>query len=133
PSPEEKASVAFDKIVHDFLNNPERDTRDTEFARDVWERGCEWQREQMGDIKLSADRWNALINCARIRPLGSAGLSGTLLDPNGVECGNRANLGVELWTKHSPCANGHVVGVEWLTKFADKAILANKENTNETI
>ncbi len=129
-SPEELAIIGFEEHVRDFLNYPEMDTREASFAQEVWEQACEWQRKQMGDVKLSADRWNALINCARIRPFGSAGLSGTLLDPNGVEWGNRAHLGVELWTKHSPCPNGHGVGVEWLTKFADKAILANKENTN---
>jgi len=43
----EQVSVAFDKNVHKLLNYPELDTRDTDFARDVWEAACEWQREAL--------------------------------------------------------------------------------------
>jgi len=46
-SPEERASKAFDEKIHEFLNHPELDTRDTEFAREVWESACEWQRGVM--------------------------------------------------------------------------------------
>lgn len=67
--------------------------------------------------------------------MGSAGLSRQSHDPNGNEFNNMAHLGLELWTVHRPVdhivPDERKVGVEWLTKFADKAILANKENTNE--
>lgn len=63
---------------------------------------------------VDAARWRALVGCARIRVLGSAGL--TKDQPN-----NYAHLGLELWTHHE--AGNEGPAVEWLTKFADKARL----------
>lgn len=68
----------------------------------------------------AARRWLALVGCARIRPLCSAGL----VKPNPQ---GHAHLGLELWT-HFPeadrCHAEHVRGVEWLTQFADAAAVA---------
>ena len=71
----EQASVAFDEHVREFLNHPELDTRDTDFARDVWEAACKWQREALvsnesvdkQDIKDAADELYATgYNAAKL-------------------------------------------------------------------
>lgn len=82
--------------------------------------------EGQADIDLSAKRWNALINCARIRALGSAGLTSEL-DPYGNPHGNYGHLGLELWTIHPPYDGDGSYGRDWLIKFADKAIAAQAE------
>lgn len=78
------------------------------------------------DSELAAKRWNALINCARIRALGSSGLTSEL-DPYGKPHGNYGHLGLELWTIHPPYDGDGSFGREWLIKFADKAISAQEE------
>jgi hypothetical protein len=64
---------------------------------------------------IDGQRWRALIGCARIRVLGSAGI--VTDNPEGY-----AHIGLELWTHHE--ANHEGPAVEWLTKFADKCIAA---------
>jgi hypothetical protein len=73
------------------------------------------QREK--GLREDAERWRAIIGCARIRTLGSAGI----VTPN--EHGY-AHIGVELWTHYTASSNPEAI--EWLTKFADisKAALA---------
>lgn len=78
---------------------------------------------KLAEVEADAARWRALIGCARIRPLGSAGI----VKPN--ENGY-AHLGLELWTDHhgyDKTKPEHQRGVEWLTKFADIAALATGE------
>ena len=62
-----------------------------------------------------AERWQAVIGCARVRVLGSAGL-----DPNSTYYREGyAHIGVELWTQH-PAPREEWARQE-LTKFADVA------------
>lgn len=74
---------------------------------------------KMRELQLNADRWQALIDCARIRVLGSAGLVEE--KDNGY-----AHIGLELWTHHD--GKSLPSAIEDITKFADKAIKANKEH-----
>jgi hypothetical protein len=64
---------------------------------------------------IDGQRWRALVGCARIRVLGSAGLVSA--NPDGY-----AHLGLELWTHHEAGHEGPAV--EWLTAFADRCIAA---------
>ncbi len=59
-----------------------------------------------------AERWRAIIGCARVRVLGSAGVVEP--KPEGY-----AHIGVELWT-HYP-SGSEPMAVEHMTKFADLA------------
>ncbi len=79
--------------------------------------------------ETDAKRWRAMLASDRIRMLGSAGL-------NTPEPDNYAHFGMEIWTKYgsSPdpklrldMEHGNVLGREWLTKYADIAIAAQKE------
>lgn len=76
--------------------------------------------------KQDAERWRALLNSARIRPLGSAGIQRPEND-------NYAHLGLELWTifgrDYSPelldkLDQENALGREWLEKYADIAAIA---------
>lgn len=67
---------------------------------------------------LDAARWRAVLGCARLRVLGSAGIV--------QERGNYAHLGLEMWTQHE--AGNEGPAVEWLTKFADKCIAVENGN-----
>lgn len=70
-------------------------------------------------IERDALRWRALLACGRIRALGSAGLTKDV-DTYGHPYGNSAHLGLELWTVHP--AGTEPMAIEWLNKFADKAV-----------
>jgi hypothetical protein len=83
------------------------------------------QSEASKAQELSAKRWDALINSARIRALGSAGLNSEL-SPNGQPWNNYAHLGVELWTKHDEFTEDSF-GKAWLEKYADIAIAAQEK------
>jgi hypothetical protein len=79
--------------------------------------------DEVARLKESAGRWDALVNCARIRPIGNAGLTSEL-DPYGKPWNGYAHLGLELWTKYhldndTPVDNS--LGINWLTKFVDIA------------
>jgi len=69
--------------------------------------------------KEDAERWRALIGCARVRVLGSAGITRDI-DSFGNAYGDFCHIGVELWTKHE--CSSEPTAIEWLTKFADKAV-----------
>jgi hypothetical protein len=81
-------------------------------------------KAELEDKSLAAARWNALMGCARVRVLGSAGLKDPV-DPNGKAFGNYAHIGLELWTKHSGETLPGVI--ELIEKFADKATAALSE------
>ena len=72
------------------------------------------------DVKLSADRWNAMLSAPGIRILGCAGLRGSDDDLNK----DYGHFGMEIWTHHSGSydniKNGDIV-----TNFADKMIRNN--------
>ena len=81
------------------------------------------------NVQDAANRWNALLNSARIRMLGSAGL----MRP---EANNYAHFGMEIWTKygtslspksHEEMVRGNVMAREWLVKYTDVAMAAQKE------
>jgi hypothetical protein len=63
------------------------------------------------DVQRDAERWRALVGCARVRVLGSAGLN----DPES----EYAHIGLELWTRHA--ARSLPDAIETLTAFADRA------------
>jgi hypothetical protein len=72
-------------------------------------------------LVADAERWRGLISCARIRPLGCAGI----VTPHDE---GHAHLGVELWTHYDTkdvVAPEQDRGVEWLTAFADLARAAS--------
>jgi hypothetical protein len=68
------------------------------------------------DVARDAERWRALIGCARVRVMGSAGLS----DPQS----NFAHIGVEFWTHHA--AQSTPEAIETILKFVERAT-ATKE------
>jgi hypothetical protein len=81
------------------------------------------------DEVRDAARWRAFLGSARIRPLGSAGL-------NKPEPNHYAHMGLEIWTRfgrsYSPALleeldRDNERGREWLTKYADIAIKAQKD------
>jgi hypothetical protein len=71
------------------------------------------------DFEQDALRWRAVIGCARLRALGSSGLTSDF-DFYGNPHGNNAHIGLELWTMHD--AGTEELGVRWFNKFADKAV-----------
>jgi hypothetical protein len=71
------------------------------------------------DFEPDALRWRAVIGCARLRALGSSGLTSDF-DFYGNPHGNNAHIGLELWTMHD--AGTEELGVRWFNKFADKAV-----------
>lgn len=68
-------------------------------------------RTEADALSTDAERWRGLLRSARIKPYGSAGLSND---------DNYAHLGLELWTVF-PETTDNRLGVEWLTRYADKA------------
>lgn len=83
-------------------------------------------KEGIEQMAKDAERWQALLNSARIRPLGCAGISEAM--PR-----NYAHLGLELWTVFGRDYSAEMVeqldrenamGREWLTKYADIAAAA---------
>lgn len=68
-----------------------------------------------------AERWRALIGCARITALGCAGLEKP--QPN-----HYAHLTVNLWTVH-PYGDDRACARDWLQKFADIAVLAKRASS----
>ena len=70
-------------------------------------------------FEQDALRWRAVIGCARLRALGSSGLTSDF-DFYGNPHGNNAHIGLELWTMHD--AGTEELGISWFTKFADKAV-----------
>lgn len=72
-----------------------------------------------GDDVRDAARWRAVVGCARVRVLGSAGLHSDT-DMYGNPHGNNAHIGLELWTKHD--AGSYPEAIADFTKFADKAV-----------
>jgi hypothetical protein len=71
---------------------------------------------------LDGERWRAVLGCARLRVLGSAGLVS-------ADSGY-AHLGLEMWTHHEAGHEGPAA--EWLTKFADRCIAARAEAGGES-
>lgn len=74
-------------------------------------------KDRLKAAEESARRWDAIIGCARIRCLGSAGI----VKPND---NGYAHIGVELWTHHDAASDQG--DIEWLTKFADACIALAK-------
>ena len=77
-------------------------------------------KKEYDDILKGAERWRALIGCARIRALGSAGITSDT-STYGEPYGNKCHLGIELWTVHE--CQSEPIAIEWLTFFADKAVI----------
>jgi len=75
-----------------------------------------------------ASRWRAVVGCARVRALGSAGLTSDFNTYN-EPYGDYAHLGLELWTVHS--AGSEPTAIEWLIKFADKAVAVMQAKKGE--
>jgi hypothetical protein len=69
-----------------------------------------------------AERWRALIGCARVRVIGSAGIH------QQVGTTGYAHIGVELWTHHE--ASSDPVAIDDLTAFADRAIAAQTKEVS---
>lgn len=86
----------------------------------------EEERARNAADQLDVARWRGLLGCARIRPLGSAGLENP-------EPGFYAHMGLEVWTtfsrNYSPkllteLDQQNELGRRWLTQLADVAIQA---------
>jgi hypothetical protein len=87
-----------------------------------------WQAARRSAI-ADAEKWRAIIGCARIRPLGSAGLEeGTSAYPT-----DYGHMGVDLWTQHAPYEHSEAqreIAVRWLNKFVEKAQrIAQRDST----
>lgn len=68
-----------------------------------------------------AEKWRALMGCARVRVLGHAGCDPKRpLDPYDKPYGDFAHIGLELWTQHSAATEPTALG--WLDAFATKAV-----------
>lgn len=65
------------------------------------------------DVQRDAERWRALLGCARVRVMGCAGLH----DPQS----NYAHIGVEFWTHHPAQSNPEAI--ETILKFVERAAL----------
>ena len=83
------------------------------------------------DVERDASRWRALLDSERIRMIGSAGIANPQAD-------NYAHFGMEIWTTYGTSLNaeqaqqmvdGNVRGREWITKYADIAIEAQRATT----
>lgn len=72
------------------------------------------------DVERDAARWRALIGCARIRVMGSAGLH----DPQS----NYAHIGVEFWTHHKAQSNPR--DIETILKFVERASVTKSEGAS---
>lgn len=72
-------------------------------------------RDKVAELEPDALRWLAVIGCARVRALGSAGLEKEYTD-------GYAHIGLELWTHHE--AESSDISIDWLSRFADKAVAA---------
>lgn len=71
------------------------------------------------DDARDAARWRALVGCARVRVLGSAGLSKP--SPTGY-----AHIGVEFWTHHE--APTDPAAIQALTAFVERATSTKGES-----
>jgi len=79
--------------------------------------------ERLVEAERDAARWNALLNCDRIRILGWAGL-----DMQGhpkPDADGYVHFGAEFWTHHSAGTDNDSRQV--LTSFADAAIAKEKQ------
>ncbi len=110
-SPETLAKLQIDTLqimVEDYEKAIDRLTKDSnKLAQMLVDKEAEVER-----LTEDAERWRAIIGCARVRVLGSAGVVEP--KPEGY-----AHIGVELWT-HYP-AGSEPMAVEHMTKFADLA------------
>ncbi|MCE0464880.1 hypothetical protein [Pseudomonas uvaldensis] len=77
---------------------------------------------ELAAMRRDAERWRALISCARIRFLGSAGYWEK--DPYGNSPGNYRHFGAEFWTMHEAPTADKERAAEILNGFADAAIAA---------
>jgi len=74
---------------------------------------------QNRELRESASRWDAIINCARIDAQGCAGID----KPNPD---HYAHIGFAMWSIH-PEREHSKYSREWLTKFADICIAAQSD------
>lgn len=98
------------------------------YARN-WSNKLTAAEQRIAELELSAARWKAFTNCARIRFFGSAGYEEK--DPYGNSPGNYRHFGGEFWTMHdapqrdfSSQENANRI----LNGFADAAIAALNPN-----
>lgn len=89
-----------------------------------WQSGYDEGRRMTTKTALGerqdAARWNAFINCARIKFFGWAGYDER--DPNGNKPGNYRHFGGEFWTIHDATTADKDKAKRLLTGFADAAI-----------
>lgn len=81
----------------------------------------------MSDFE-DAERWRALISCARVRVVDSTGLTSDV-NSYGRPYGDYAHISINLWTEHA-CKSDEW-DVEHLTKFADKAVAVKNKSLND--
>lgn len=128
----EERNAHLDEQVQDYLGQAEKLRVENANLKDEVEGlrlnlGFRKRRERAEaawaeSLRPDAERWRALVGCARIRALGSAGL----VKPNP----NRyAHLGLELWTHHT--AGSDPGAIEWLIKFADCCVALRGNETGE--
>lgn len=78
--------------------------------------------QRIAELEHDAARWNAFIDCARIRFFGWAGYGEK--DPYGNSPGNYRHFGGEFWTIHDAPTADKQKAAEILNGFADAAIAA---------
>jgi hypothetical protein len=124
--------IAIAARIFDF--KPHKQSEETkvkylQFAAALAQQGASHAANAGEDTERDAARWRAFVSSSRIRPLGSVGLN----DPMP---GHYAHMGLEIWTAGDwgdestelgkRLAKQTKLGAEWLTKYADIAIEAQR-------
>lgn len=95
-------------------------------SHDDWYAMCnraEAAERRAAELERDARRWNALLNCKRIRVLGYAGYN--------EDQGNYRHIGLELWTQHQ--AKTIDGAKELITQFADTAAALSAQPQQEPV
>jgi len=75
--------------------------------------------QRLAEAERDAKRWNAFINCARIRVYGWAGAD---MEGNKKPGDNYVHFGADFWTNHHTSAVTDPIAKTLITTFADSAI-----------
>jgi hypothetical protein len=80
--------------------------------------------KELTDDERDAAKWRALLSCARVRPLGSAGL-----ERDADHNPDYAHIGFELWTHYDlrpdeieSSERQRAIGKRWLERFVEKVM-----------
>jgi hypothetical protein len=79
-------------------------------------------RAELRELQRDAAKWRAMLSCARVRPLGSAGC-----ERDEEHNPDYAHIGFELWTHYNlkpewvkEAEQARATGKRWLERFVEK-------------